>query len=155
MPLVHLLTPGDLRQVTVLCGTRLPEYGSWDHRAVTCAACQQRRQTFTARQPASTLSEKQWLAQVRSLARAQGWMTYHTLHSRGSEVGFVDLVLLRPPTLLCVELKTDVGRVTLQQQRWLDALAQVSIVQAYVWRPSDWDQVITTLQEPLKGTYAG
>ena len=143
MPDVHLLTPGgDLRQVTVRCGTRLPEYGTWDPYAVTCVACQQRGQAFTAREPASTLSEKAWLQQVRTLARAQGWMTYHTLHSRGSEAGFVDLVCLKPPVLVCAELKTDVGRVTPQQQQWLNTLAQVTTVRAHVWRPSDWAEVV-------------
>jgi hypothetical protein len=148
MPDVHWLTPGgDLRQITVVCGTRLPEYGTWDHRAVTCAACQQRGQAYTTQGAASTLSEKAWLQQVRSLARANHWMTYHPLRSQGSEPGWVDLVCLKPPVLACAELKTNVGRVTPAQQQWLDALAQVRIVQAHVWRPSDWRQVVHVLSD--------
>jgi hypothetical protein len=73
-------------------------------------------------------------------------MTYHTLYSHGSEAGFVDLVLLRPPTLLCVELKTAVGRVTPAQQRWLDELSKVTTVQVQVWRPEDLDQLREVLR---------
>lgn len=146
MPDIHLLTSdGDLRQVTVLCGTRLPEYGTWKPSAVTCPSCRQQGQAFTTHGPASTLSEKAWLQQVRSLARAQGWMTYHPLSSQGSEPGWIDLVCLKPPVLVCAELKTDVGRVTPAQQRWLTGLQQVERVHSALWRPSDWDEALAVL----------
>ena len=144
MPDVHLLsdpTPG-FRHVTVVCGARLPERGTWDARAVTCPACLRQVPAATAHRPGSPLSEKAWLQQVRNLARARGFFTYHTYRSTHSERGWVDLVCLKPPMLLCVELKTDVGRVTAEQQQWLENLNQVTNVWAYVWRPSDWDQVV-------------
>jgi hypothetical protein len=69
MPDIHLLSDptAGLAHVTVVCGARLPERGTWDRRAVTCAAC-------LAPPPArvssgSVLTEKQWLQQVRMYAR--------------------------------------------------------------------------------------
>jgi hypothetical protein len=94
----------------------------------------------------SGLPEKQWLAQVRTYAREHGWLTYHSLHSQGSEPGWPDLVCLRPPVLLLAELKTATGRITPAQRQWLEALGQVTTVQVQVWRPGDLDQVQEVLR---------
>jgi VRR-NUC domain len=83
---------------------------------------------------------------VLQLAQLYGWRAYHTLNSKGSEPGFPDLVLVRPPELLVVELKTDKGRVRPAQREWLDALelgaaAAGGTVRVDVWRPCDFDRV--------------
>jgi hypothetical protein len=64
------------------------------------------------------------------------WRRYHTLNSRGSDPGFPDLVLLRPPRLVVAELKTEDGRVSRDQWAWLDDFAAAG-AEAYVWRPGD------------------
>jgi hypothetical protein len=86
-------------------------------------------------------SERDWQRTVTELARLCGWRCYHTLRSQGSEAGFPDLVLLRQPTLLVVELKTDQGRLRPAQREWLAELDQVTSMIAEVWRPSDLDRV--------------
>jgi hypothetical protein len=144
--LVHLLTPGDLRQVTVACRARVPELGSWDANMVTCLACRRTVPATTTHGSGGPLNEKDWLARVRSLAHTHGWQSYHTLHSQGSEPGWVDLVLLRGSTLKLVELKSQTGRVTPAQRQWLDGLAQVETVQVHLWRPGDLAEVLAVLR---------
>jgi hypothetical protein len=97
---------------------------------------------------------------LEPLAKALGYMVYHTGDSRKSHVGFPDYVLLRayraPLRLLVVELKLHPetqarGRPTPAQQEWLvafgafgqilDGLAAGDVfpkVQSYCWRPPDW-----------------
>jgi hypothetical protein len=90
--------------------------------------------------------EKAWLQQVRTLAHTHGWMTYHPLRSQGSEPGWVDLALLRPPVLWLVELKSQAGRLTAAQRQWLAGLARVERVHTARWRPSDLGQVLEVLR---------
>lgn len=101
------------------------------------------------RQPAP-MSEAVWQRTVIRLAQQHGWsFIYHTFDSRRSPSGFMDLVCVhRDPghPLLCVELKTDTGQVTLAQQAWLEALGQCSGVVAEVWKPSMLQEVVEKLR---------
>lgn len=81
-----------------------------------------------------------------------GGLTYHTHDSRRSASGFPDLVIVFPRSggLLFVELKSATGRVSADQQRWLDALGTVRLTtvrEVHLWRPSDWpNPIVPTLQ---------
>jgi hypothetical protein len=77
--------------------------------------------------------------------------------------GFPDLLLIRGPRLVVAELKTEKGRMGPGQPEWLKAFTVVGravadlvdedpagayypgyeppSVEAYVWRPSDWETV--------------
>jgi len=77
------------------------------------------------------------LQQVRGLAKAHGWETYHTHDSRRSECGFPDLALTDGTSLLLYELKTHTGKLTPAQARWLSLLAHTGKVECGVWRPRD------------------
>jgi hypothetical protein len=77
---------------------------------------------------------------VRTLAQYTGWKIYHTYDSRRSSPGFPDLVLVRPPRLLFVELKVGRRKVTNEQELWLLALGACS-AETYVWRPDDWPTI--------------
>jgi hypothetical protein len=90
------------------------------------------------------ITEKQFEAQVRQLARLCGWLCYHTWRSIHSPAGFPDLVLLRGQRLVFAELKTARGRLTAAQQQWLEALRQTP-AEVYVWRPDDWDAIVACL----------
>ncbi len=99
-----------------------------------------------ARQPLrAQVTEADWLALVRDLARTTGWRCYHTHNSRRSDAGFPDLVLVRPPELVVTELKAERGRVTPAQARWIAEL-QACGVEVHVWRPSDADVVVARLR---------
>lgn len=81
-------------------------------------------------------SEAYFQAFVIALARRLGWASYHTFDSRHSQGGFPDLVLVRCQRLLFVELKSEKGKISPEQQTWIDMLAFVPGVEAYFWRPS-------------------
>ena len=92
-------------------------------------------------------TEKGFQAAVIALAQRTGWLTYHTWRSIHSPAGFPDLVLCRPPRLIFAELKSATGKVTASQQQWLAVLGQVAgEVEAYLWRPADFDEIVTLLQ---------
>ena len=95
------------------------------------------------------MTEKQLQQAVLGLARLNGWLAYHTFDSRRSQPGFPDLVMVRPPRLLCVELKSEKGKPTPDQEAWLEALGQVRKVEASLWRPAQWtDGTVEALLRP-------
>ncbi len=83
-------------------------------------------------------AEKDFQKQVLKLAQFRGWLAYHSYDSRRSTAGVPDLLLVRPPRVALIELKTERGVVSPAQRAWLDALAQCPGVTALVARPSDW-----------------
>jgi len=91
-------------------------------------------------------TEKQFQAAVVELARLTGWLCFHTLDSRRSEPGFPDLVAIRPPRVLFIELKVEKGRLSRAQEHWLKLLRLVPCVEVFVWRPSDWPAVREVLR---------
>ena len=92
------------------------------------------------------MTEKEFLQQVRDLAKLCGWLVYHTHDSRRSPEGFPDLVLVRGDKVIFAELKSEKGRATSAQREWLDALEKVREVEACLWRPSDWDKIVEVLR---------
>lgn len=83
------------------------------------------------------LSEKQFQQQVIDLAKMTGWKTYHTHDSRRSNPGFPDLVMVRRGRMIFAELKTRTGRVSAEQEQWLDELRQCPNAEVYLLRPAD------------------
>lgn len=98
--------------------------------------------------------------QVRVIRAAtdRGWRVYHTYDSRRSEPGFPDLVLVRPPRVLFVELKVGRRRLTDDQTAWLELLARCDQVDAFVLRgqPGDpdlsgWEHALDVRFTPTEG----
>ena len=88
--------------------------------------------------------EAQFQAQVIQLARINGWKVFHPakMQSRDGtwrtalqgDKGWPDLVLAHKDRgLIVAELKSDVGKVSFDQQAWLTHLAPWAEV--HVWRP--------------------
>ncbi len=92
------------------------------------------------------ITERQWQRQVVDLAKTLGWACYHTTFSKWSESGWPDLAMARPPRLLLVELKSEKGKVTPAQQRWLELLEACSGVEVHLWRPSDLERIVGILR---------
>lgn len=88
--------------------------------------------------------EREWQAQVVQYAKTLGWSVYHTHNSRRSEPGWPDLALVRD-RLVMAELKTDTGRVSDDQRRWL-AMLDAAGVETYLWRPKDLAEVLVVLR---------
>lgn len=93
------------------------------------------------------MSEADLLAAVIALARVLGWRVAHfrtALTGRGWKTavagdgaGFPDLLLVGHGRIIAAELKSDIGKVTPEQWKWLCAFGQNG-VGAHVWRPDDW-----------------
>jgi hypothetical protein len=92
------------------------------------------------------LTERDWQRQVVQLAQQLGWRVYHTHDSRRSAEGFPDLVLVRDRVVFA-ELKREprvAVPVTAEQREWLAAIDGAGC-EAYLWRPSDLDDVARVL----------
>lgn len=92
------------------------------------------------------MREKQFQALVVEAAGYLGWRVFHDFDSRRSTPGFPDLVLLRPPALLMLELKTERGRIRPEQEVWIAELDQVPGVTARIVRPSMWGEIESLLK---------
>ena len=73
--------------------------------------------------------------------------------SRKSQPGFPDLTIVHPRTgrLIFVELKSESGKLSEEQEDWGFALVE-SDAEYYMWRPSDWldGTIQNVLQDPKK-----
>jgi len=92
------------------------------------------------------MTEKEFSQQVIELAKACGWEVYHTWNSLHSAKGFPDLCMVRDDRLCFIELKSMKGKITPDQQVWLDKLFNTSKCEVHVLKPSDWDFVVALLQ---------
>jgi hypothetical protein len=73
-------------------------------------------------------------AHVRRLMKDLGLRGFHAHDARRSEKGYPDWTIAGPGGQLWRELKTQRGRLTREQQEWLDLLAAGG-GDAGVWRP--------------------
>lgn len=104
---------------------------------------------------APTITEAAFQAQVIELAHLLGWRVAHfrpaqTKHGWRTPVaadgkGFPDLVLVRRKRLIFAELKSQRGRLSPEQREWWEAL-QPTGAEAYVWKPSDFDEIAAVLR---------
>lgn len=108
--------------------------------------------TLLARPSLRQRREQRFLADVMAAATVHGFLTYHTYDSRRSAAGFPDCVFVRAARrgrtgrVIFAELKSATGKLAAAQQRWLDLLAHsVPGVEAYCWRPADFDAVLAIL----------
>lgn len=85
---------------------------------------------------------------VLAMARARGVLVYHTHDSRRSEPGFPDLVLVGAYGVLWRELKTEKGRPSVDQLRWIAVLTDAG-QDVGIWRPSQWPEVIDSEMKAL------
>lgn len=94
------------------------------------------------------MSEDELQAAVIDLARLLGWRVAHFRPARTDhgwrtpmqgDPGFPDLVLANGDRVIFAELKSETGRVSLDQTAWIAAVtAHPPFVEGVVWRPSDW-----------------
>ena len=82
-------------------------------------------------------TERQFQQQVIDMARMLGWEVYHPWLSVHSMPGWPDLALVKPPRLVLAELKSERGKATEAQQKWLALLGECAGVEVFLWRPSD------------------
>ena len=92
-------------------------------------------------------TEAQLQEKVRELALACGWLFYHPWYSKHSPRGFPDCVLVKNERLIFAELKREDGKVAFTQAMWLDILQSTGKCETYVWRPSDWEEIVKVLAD--------
>ena len=90
--------------------------------------------------------EKGFQDTVIEYAGSLNWSWWHDTDSRKNHPGMPDLILIRPPRLLFVELKTEKGKYRLFQSAWAVMLGECPGVEYYSWRPSDWEEIEEVLQ---------
>jgi hypothetical protein len=93
------------------------------------------------------ITEKHLQELVRKAAILTGWRLYHTFNSMHSVKGFPDCCLVKGNKLWFVELKNETGKVTPEQQDWLEALARVPGVEVQLLRPSGFDKFYEELKK--------
>ena len=105
-------------------------------------------------QISGTVSEKAFMTTIQQAAELYGWWQYHTYDSRSSNAGFPDLVLIKPPRVIFLEVKSERGRLSRAQADVLAMLQECGPlscryerdgVSAAMVRPSDWEQIVEWL----------
>lgn len=98
-----------------------------------------------------TIQEASFMSAVIGYCRVKRCLVYHTHDARRSEPGFPDLVIARPDIgVLYRELKTNRGRLTADQRRWLDVLKACG-ADAGVWTPASWGEIEDTIGGVRRG----
>jgi hypothetical protein len=103
-----------------------------------------------------TIPERDIQTTVIEMARRLGYLVFHHHDSRRQvrpgvfvgdrdAKGFPDLVLLRPPRMVVIECKKELGKVEPEQQEWLDAFAACG-AEVHVVRPSNMDDVLKAIR---------
>ena len=104
------------------------------------------------------ITEAELQATILDLAQTFGWRSHHQYDSRiapkgrggrtMTDKGFPDLVLVKDGTLLFVEVKKEAGKVSRDQEKWLELLRE-SGARVEVWRPTQLDDgtIERTLRE--------
>ena len=87
---------------------------------------------------------------VIELAKLYGWLVHHTRPAQmpsgrwatpiQGHAGFPDLVLVRPPETIFVELKSAIGRTSDKQDQWIAALCEAG-QEVHVWRPANITEI--------------
>lgn len=91
------------------------------------------------------VTEAQWQNTVVEAAQLLGWWVFHDHDSRKNQAGFPDLVLIRPPRVMFLELKRETGKLTTAQGEVLDLLEDCPGVEVEVARPSNWSALVEWL----------
>ena len=99
------------------------------------------------------IKESEWQKTVERIARFNGWLVFHApdnkpdFHGKVQNItaGFPDLVLIKNGVLIFAELKSETGKTSVDQDKWLEAISACKVL-AFVWRPSNIDEVRSFLE---------
>lgn len=107
------------------------------------------------------LSEATFQAAVIGVANHLGWAvahfrrvrvqrkngeTYYETPVAADGKGFPDLLMVRAMRCLVAELKAGKNKPTPEQAVWIERFRGTLGVEAYVWRPVDWPEILGVLQ---------
>jgi hypothetical protein len=96
-------------------------------------------------------TEASFTNQVIQLAQLHGWRVAHFRPARtakgwrtavsGDGKGFPDLVMLRNDEMIVAELKMPKGRLTPEQEAWMNQFDLISYCAERRWTPDDWPEI--------------
>lgn len=100
------------------------------------------------------MTEAEFQQKVIDVARMYGWKVFHARPARFADgrvathftgdAGFPDLVLAHVKRgIVFAELKSETGRTSPEQLEWIETMR--AHMEAYVWRPADWPQILRRL----------
>ncbi len=107
------------------------------------------------------ISERDLQNAIVDAAHLYGYLVFHTrpaLSAKGWRTavqydgkGFPDLCLVGPERIIFAEIKAAKGKLSREQEHWLEGLGKVATVtdrvRVCVWTPADWpDRVLEVLQ---------
>lgn len=110
--------------------------------------------TIIRNAPPETCTENEFQRWIIDTAKRLGWRYSHTYRAQMQDgqwrttcsVGWPDLVLVRGPRIVFIEIKSKNGRIDPAQEQWLDALAEVPCAEVWVVDPTmsgDVEAVLT------------
>ena len=82
---------------------------------------------------------------IVDVAEQCGWLVFHDNDSRRNNAGFPDLVLVKPPRVVFMALKSDKGTLRPAQQVWMGHLLECDTIASAVVRPEHLDLVTNYL----------
>ena len=101
------------------------------------------------------ISERAFQYQLEMLLEANKWVWKHDLKGRLPNgrmmtlvrgwAGFPDLIAVRDRRVVCIEVKSTIGRLSEKQRIWLELLEKAG-VECYVWKPADLEEARRVLQ---------
>lgn len=104
------------------------------------------------------LPEGEFQTICEEVAQRYGWRVYHETDSRKSPKGLPDLIMLSRPqddgsvVLAMVELKSEKGKLSQEQEAWLMSLTRVDTLVSGMMRPKDWPTLVALLFDPQSYT---
>jgi hypothetical protein len=120
---------------TATAGNVAPEPAAGSPQGETAAVRGPRKTPAGVNPIAAAMSEAQLEEHVRALCKDLGILRFHVKDSRGMNRGLPDDILIGAAGVLWRELKTERGRLTLEQRTVGDALRALGQDYA-IWRPS-------------------
>lgn len=109
------------------------------------------------------LSEKEWQRQVEEALKTFGWESWHippnvvvcvrchTKNYRGIRKGFPDLLAIKPPYILWIELKRERGQLEPEQKHMLEMLKACGQIVLHA-RPRDRERLFNIIAHPELAT---
>lgn len=94
--------------------------------------------------PLPPMSEDDFQRRILDYCQLRGLLVFHDNDSRRNVAGFPDLVIAGSRGVIYAELKTQTGRVSSDQEKWLLKLRESGQIAA-VWRPSQWPLIVERL----------
>lgn len=101
------------------------------------------------------MKEAEFAHRIEETMAFLGLRWHHETDSRKSKAGFPDYCIVGPEGIMFLEIKSDKGKPTPQQEAWIADLANVDpgggpgtgpVVTAYVAYPKDWSRVLSDLK---------